>query len=153
MFLYKKTRFCYVHIVSGTIITWKEAYLGGGRWTCERWQEKIELIKLIPSQLGFSFDLSPLAQKNGYYIVNTTEYSFYINICGSVPDELCHTKSAACQVTHGWVTLVLLSVIKGLLLHDVLSVCNSEKFACKVITVLLVIDSGNLHARYYLVLQ
>ncbi|XP_027525200.1 cation-independent mannose-6-phosphate receptor [Corapipo altera] len=50
-------------------------------------------------QAGFSFDLSPLAKKNGHYIVNTTEYLFYINICGSVPDELCHTKSAACQVT------------------------------------------------------
>ncbi|KAM9656105.1 cation-independent mannose-6-phosphate receptor isoform 1-T1 [Morphnus guianensis] len=50
-------------------------------------------------QAGFSFDLSPLAKKNGHYIVNTTEYLFYINICGSLPDELCHTKSAACQVT------------------------------------------------------
>ncbi|XP_074023125.1 cation-independent mannose-6-phosphate receptor [Numenius arquata] len=50
-------------------------------------------------QAGFSFDLSPLAKKNGYYVVNTTEYLFYINICGSVPDELCHTQSAACQVT------------------------------------------------------
>uniref|UniRef100_A0A8B9SD20 Insulin like growth factor 2 receptor n=1 Tax=Apteryx owenii TaxID=8824 RepID=A0A8B9SD20_APTOW len=51
------------------------------------------------SQAGFSFDLSPLAKKNGHYVVNTTEYLFYINICGSVPEELCHTKSAACQVT------------------------------------------------------
>ncbi|XP_065487218.1 cation-independent mannose-6-phosphate receptor [Caloenas nicobarica] len=50
-------------------------------------------------QAGFSFDLSPLAKKNGHYIVNTAEYLFYINVCGSVPDELCHTKSAACQVT------------------------------------------------------
>uniref|UniRef100_A0A8B9Q9A9 Insulin like growth factor 2 receptor n=1 Tax=Apteryx owenii TaxID=8824 RepID=A0A8B9Q9A9_APTOW len=49
------------------------------------------------SQAGFSFDLSPLAKKNGHYVVNTTEYLFYINICGSVPEELCHTKSAACQ--------------------------------------------------------
>uniref|UniRef100_A0A8C3PZL1 Insulin like growth factor 2 receptor n=1 Tax=Chrysolophus pictus TaxID=9089 RepID=A0A8C3PZL1_CHRPC len=31
----------------------------------------------------------------------TTEYLFYINICGSVPDNLCHTQSAACQVTQG----------------------------------------------------
>uniref|UniRef100_A0A8C4P4C4 Insulin like growth factor 2 receptor n=1 Tax=Dromaius novaehollandiae TaxID=8790 RepID=A0A8C4P4C4_DRONO len=52
------------------------------------------------SQAGFSFDLSPLAKKNGHYVVNTTEYLFYINICGGVPEELCHTKSAACQVTH-----------------------------------------------------
>nr|XP_013042229.2 cation-independent mannose-6-phosphate receptor isoform X1 [Anser cygnoides] len=51
------------------------------------------------AQAGFSFDLSPLAKKNGYYIVNTSEYLFYINICGSVPVELCHTQSAACQVT------------------------------------------------------
>uniref|UniRef100_A0A8B9CPG0 Insulin like growth factor 2 receptor n=1 Tax=Anser brachyrhynchus TaxID=132585 RepID=A0A8B9CPG0_9AVES len=49
------------------------------------------------AQAGFSFDLSPLAKKNGYYIVNASEYLFYINICGSVPVELCHTQSAACQ--------------------------------------------------------
>lgn len=65
----------------------------------EMWQEKIELIKFIPSGLGISFDLSPLAKKNGHYVVNTTDYLFYINICGSVPDELCGTNSAACQVT------------------------------------------------------
>ncbi|XP_062428306.1 cation-independent mannose-6-phosphate receptor isoform X2 [Rhea pennata] len=51
------------------------------------------------SQAGFSFDLSPLSKKNGHYVVNTTEYLFYINVCDHVPEELCHTKSAACQVT------------------------------------------------------
>lgn len=139
-----------------------EGDLYGGRWTscmadriniCERWQEEIKLMKFIPSWLGFSFDLSPLVKKNGHYLVNTTEYLFYINVCGSVPDELCHTKSAACQVTERWVTLLLLSVIEDLLLHDVLSVCNSEQFACKIITVLPATDSGNLHAKYYLVVQ
>nr|XP_027309114.2 LOW QUALITY PROTEIN: cation-independent mannose-6-phosphate receptor [Anas platyrhynchos] len=51
------------------------------------------------AQAGFSFDLSQLDKKNGYYLVNTSQYLFYINICGSVPVELCHTQSAACQVT------------------------------------------------------
>ncbi|XP_064014257.1 cation-independent mannose-6-phosphate receptor [Pogoniulus pusillus] len=50
-------------------------------------------------QAGFSFDLSPLAKDNGYYVVNTTNYLFYINVCGSVPSEFCGTQSAACQVT------------------------------------------------------
>ncbi|XP_051469304.1 cation-independent mannose-6-phosphate receptor isoform X1 [Apus apus] len=50
-------------------------------------------------QAGFSFDLSPLAKANDHYIVNTTDYLFYINICGSLPDDLCHTRSAVCQET------------------------------------------------------
>ncbi|XP_062345985.1 cation-independent mannose-6-phosphate receptor [Cinclus cinclus] len=49
-------------------------------------------------QAGFSFDLSPLAKAKNYYTVNTAEYLFHISICGSLPDDLCHTKSAACQV-------------------------------------------------------
>ncbi|OXB70385.1 UNVERIFIED_CONTAM: hypothetical protein H355_002798, partial [Colinus virginianus] len=50
-------------------------------------------------QAGYSFDLLPLSKKDGHYVVNASEYLFYINVCGSVPDELCHTQSAACQVT------------------------------------------------------
>ncbi|NWJ02858.1 MPRI protein, partial [Crypturellus undulatus] len=58
-----------------------------------------ENCQVSDSQAGFSFDLSPLTKNSEYYVVNTKEYLFYINICGSVPEDLCHTKSAACQVT------------------------------------------------------
>nr|XP_054484731.1 cation-independent mannose-6-phosphate receptor isoform X5 [Agelaius phoeniceus] len=50
-------------------------------------------------QAGFSFDLSPLAKAKSFYTVTTKEYWFYISVCGSLPDDRCHTKSAACQVT------------------------------------------------------
>uniref|UniRef100_A0A8D0GH90 Insulin like growth factor 2 receptor n=1 Tax=Sphenodon punctatus TaxID=8508 RepID=A0A8D0GH90_SPHPU len=57
--------------------------------------------KVSDSQAGFYFDLSPLKKTTGSYIVNTTEYTFYINICGSVPDRLCGANSAVCQVKNG----------------------------------------------------
>lgn len=110
----------------------------------ERHQDKIELIKFIPSWLGFSFDLSPLAKAKSYYTVDTLEYLFYISICGSLPVDLCSTKSAACQVTQRWVTNSVVCK-RSLVAWCVLSVCNNEQFACKVITGLPVIDSGNLH--------
>uniref|UniRef100_A0A8C8S5J2 Insulin like growth factor 2 receptor n=1 Tax=Pelusios castaneus TaxID=367368 RepID=A0A8C8S5J2_9SAUR len=54
--------------------------------------------RVSDAQAGFSFDLSPLTKKSGSYVVNTTNYAFYINVCGSVPDGLCQQKAAACQV-------------------------------------------------------
>lgn len=100
--------------LSGTI-TWKETRLWGSHLyvtiSCvtsrtEIWQmaRKGGTHSYFSSVLGFSFDLSPLTKKNGHYTVNTEEYLFYINVCGSVPNELCHTQSAACQVTQRWVT-------------------------------------------------
>ncbi|NWU92230.1 MPRI protein, partial [Upupa epops] len=59
-----------------------------------------ENCQVSDPEAGISFDLSPLATKNEYYVVNSTGYSFYISICGSVPEDFCGTKSAACQVTH-----------------------------------------------------
>ncbi|XP_054826091.1 cation-independent mannose-6-phosphate receptor [Eublepharis macularius] len=53
--------------------------------------------KVSDSQAGFSFDLSPLRTDKGY-AVNTSDYSFYINVCGALPDMLCGQNSAACQV-------------------------------------------------------
>ncbi|CAM5101789.1 unnamed protein product [Eretmochelys imbricata] len=63
--------------------------------------------RVSDAQAEFSFDLSPLTKKSGSYIVNTADYDFYINICGSVSEELCQPKSAAaCQVSknkeHTW---------------------------------------------------
>uniref|UniRef100_A0A8C0J8H0 Insulin like growth factor 2 receptor n=1 Tax=Chelonoidis abingdonii TaxID=106734 RepID=A0A8C0J8H0_CHEAB len=55
--------------------------------------------RVSDAQAGFSFDLSPLTKKSGSYVINTTDYDFYINICSSVPEEHCLLKSAAaCQV-------------------------------------------------------
>uniref|UniRef100_A0A8C0J7F8 Insulin like growth factor 2 receptor n=1 Tax=Chelonoidis abingdonii TaxID=106734 RepID=A0A8C0J7F8_CHEAB len=63
--------------------------------------------RVSDAQAGFSFDLSPLTKKSGSYVINTTDYDFYINICSSVPEEHCLLKSAAaCQVAknkeHTW---------------------------------------------------
>lgn len=44
---------------------------------------------------GFSFDLSPLTLKQGTYQVNTTQYEFYLNVCGNV--SMCTGNSGACQ--------------------------------------------------------
>uniref|UniRef100_A0A8C4YRY5 Insulin like growth factor 2 receptor n=1 Tax=Gopherus evgoodei TaxID=1825980 RepID=A0A8C4YRY5_9SAUR len=63
--------------------------------------------RVSDAQAGFSFDLSPLTKRSGSYVINTTDYDFYINICSSVPEEHCLLKSAAaCQVAknkeHTW---------------------------------------------------
>nr|XP_033791685.1 cation-independent mannose-6-phosphate receptor [Geotrypetes seraphini] len=50
-------------------------------------------------QAGFSFDLSPLTKNNGRYHVNTSEYDFYLNVCGNVSEKSCEEYSGACQVS------------------------------------------------------
>ncbi|XP_069625297.1 cation-independent mannose-6-phosphate receptor [Ranitomeya imitator] len=49
-------------------------------------------------QAGFYFDLSPLTNKTGTYKIVTDMYSFYINVCGNVTQQLCEPNSGACQV-------------------------------------------------------
>uniref|UniRef100_A0A8C4YSS2 Insulin like growth factor 2 receptor n=1 Tax=Gopherus evgoodei TaxID=1825980 RepID=A0A8C4YSS2_9SAUR len=63
--------------------------------------------RVSDAQAGFSFDLSPLTKRSGSYVINTTDYDFYINICSSVPEEHCLLKSAAaCQVAKKQVSSV-----------------------------------------------
>ncbi|KAM4866079.1 cation-independent mannose-6-phosphate receptor isoform 2-T3 [Thomomys bottae] len=57
-----------------------------------------ENCTVFDAQAGFSFDLSPLTKKNDAYKVDTDKYEFYINVCGAVPVNLCHSDSGACQV-------------------------------------------------------
>lgn len=66
---------------------------------CVLSKTKGDNCKVSASQAGFSFDLSPLM--NEIYRVNASEYTFYISICGTLPDNLCGSSSAACQVKQG----------------------------------------------------
>nr|XP_060609655.1 cation-independent mannose-6-phosphate receptor [Anolis sagrei ordinatus] len=63
---------------------------------CVLSKTKGEDCRVSDSQAGYSFDLSPLMNKT--YPVSTSDYTFQISICGSLPDSLCGSKSAACQV-------------------------------------------------------
>ncbi|XP_043930853.1 cation-independent mannose-6-phosphate receptor [Protopterus annectens] len=55
--------------------------------------------RVSDAQAGFSFDLSPLKRKDEYYKINTTDYDFYINVCGNVSETHCEKDSAICQVS------------------------------------------------------
>uniref|UniRef100_A0A8C5SQA2 Insulin like growth factor 2 receptor n=1 Tax=Laticauda laticaudata TaxID=8630 RepID=A0A8C5SQA2_LATLA len=47
-------------------------------------------------QAGISFDLSPLMNES--FSITTSDYTFYISICGSLSDKYCGSESAVCQV-------------------------------------------------------
>ncbi|XP_075123765.1 cation-independent mannose-6-phosphate receptor isoform X2 [Leptodactylus fuscus] len=49
-------------------------------------------------QAGFYFDLSPLTIKTGSHQIITTNYTFYVNVCGNVTQQPCEANSGACQV-------------------------------------------------------
>ncbi|XP_068088128.1 cation-independent mannose-6-phosphate receptor [Hyperolius riggenbachi] len=55
--------------------------------------------RVINSQAGLYFDLSPLTKKNGGYNVSTDQYDFYINVCSNLTQEPCDAGSGACQVS------------------------------------------------------
>ncbi|XP_034964504.2 cation-independent mannose-6-phosphate receptor isoform X1 [Zootoca vivipara] len=63
---------------------------------CVLSKTKGDQCRVSDSQAGFSFDLSPLMHHT--YSANTSDYTFYISICGSVSNQLCPSQSAACQV-------------------------------------------------------
>uniref|UniRef100_A0A8C5WXI9 Insulin like growth factor 2 receptor n=1 Tax=Laticauda laticaudata TaxID=8630 RepID=A0A8C5WXI9_LATLA len=46
-------------------------------------------------QAGISFDLSPLMNES--FSITTSDYTFYISICGSLSDKYCGSESAVCQ--------------------------------------------------------
>nr|XP_045014516.1 cation-independent mannose-6-phosphate receptor [Jaculus jaculus] len=58
-----------------------------------------ENCTVFDAQAGFSFNLSPLTKKNGAYKVQTEQYDFYINVCGTVSVDSCQPGSGACQVS------------------------------------------------------
>ncbi|KAH0622428.1 hypothetical protein JD844_024730, partial [Phrynosoma platyrhinos] len=64
---------------------------------CVLSKTKGDHCRVSDSQAGYSFDLSPLMNKT--YPLSTSEYTFYISICGNVSNTKCVSNSAACQVT------------------------------------------------------
>uniref|UniRef100_W5NFE2 Insulin-like growth factor 2 receptor n=1 Tax=Lepisosteus oculatus TaxID=7918 RepID=W5NFE2_LEPOC len=48
-------------------------------------------------QAGFSFDLSPLRNADGYS-VSSGDYKYFLNVCGSVKEGICTANAGACQV-------------------------------------------------------
>uniref|UniRef100_A0A3Q1JC88 Uncharacterized protein n=1 Tax=Anabas testudineus TaxID=64144 RepID=A0A3Q1JC88_ANATE len=55
--------------------------------------------KVDDPQAGFSFDLSPLSKPDGgFYNLTSSNYEYYINVCGAVKVAKCPEKAGACQV-------------------------------------------------------
>ncbi|KAF7662089.1 hypothetical protein LDENG_00246530 [Lucifuga dentata] len=55
--------------------------------------------KVEDTQAGFSFDLSPLSKADGgSYNLTSSNYDYYINVCGAVKVSTCSEKAGACQV-------------------------------------------------------